>query len=130
MKKIYKEKWLPVKDYEENYLVSNYGRICNKKTKKILKPFHCFGKYLYVKLSKNGKAKTMRLHRIVARAFIENKDSKPIVHHIDTNAENNCAENLKWCSYEEHKKIHAELRTKNSKSIGGKQNEQKNSFGN
>ena len=55
--------------------------------------------YLYVCLSKAGcKMKRIRLHRIVACAFLPNPDILPVINHKDGNPRNNRMENLEWCS--------------------------------
>lgn len=42
------------------------------------------------------------LHRVIAKAFIENAEHKPEVNHIDGNKQNNAAENLEWVTREEN----------------------------
>lgn len=109
------ESWKIIAGYDK-YLVSNYGRIYSLKHRKILSPFtntaNKHGDYLFVKLSANGRKQNHRIHRLVAEAFIENTYGKPIVHHIDCNIKNNRADNLMWCTREEHTQIHRGLRQK------------------
>lgn len=89
-----KEIWKEVKDYEGLYWVSNIGRVKSKR--KILKPIK--GEYLKVGLSKNGIQRTYTIHRLVAQAFITNKQNYKCVNHKDENKHNNNLTNLEWCS--------------------------------
>ena len=54
--------------------------------------------YKYVNLSKNNKTKTYRVHRLVAKAFIDNPEKLPQINHIDENKSNNQVNNLEWCT--------------------------------
>ena len=65
--------------------------------------------YLHVTLNINGKAKRVKLHRLVATAFLPNPDGKPHVHHKDGNRTNNRVENLEWVTHDEHSKRTVEL---------------------
>ena len=54
------------------------------------------GGYVYISLQLNGKAKSFRLHRLVAKAFLPNPNNLPQIDHIDNNKENNHVDNLQW----------------------------------
>lgn len=96
---IMKETWknLPYNEYN-HYLVSNFGRVKNGITEKILKPYKQYNGYLNVTLYNSGKKKTFFIHRLVAQAFIPNPKSLPEINHKDENRENNKVSNLEWCT--------------------------------
>lgn len=50
--------------------------------------------YCQVHLSKDGKATTKKVHRLVAEAFIPNPNCLPQINHKDCNVLNNCVDNL------------------------------------
>lgn len=59
--------------------------------------------YKTVGLRTAFRVKNTRLvHRLVAMAFIPNPDNKPQVNHKDGNRQNNCVENLEWCTASEN----------------------------
>ena len=62
--------------------------------------------YKKVELVKNGQRKSIRVHRLVAQAFIPNPENKLEVNHIDGNKTNNHVENLEWVTSSENT-IHA-----------------------
>lgn len=93
-----KIKWQDIKGYENLYKVSTLGDIYSLKTKHYLKKQNDKQGYYQVTLSKNGKLKTKRIHRIVAETFINNEFNLPEINHIDKNKHNNRVENLEWCS--------------------------------
>lgn len=105
------EIWKDIKDYEGLYQISNLGnvKVLDRKIKnnynyfvrkeKILKL--CVSKkdgYVYVCLTKNNKGKTVKVHRLVAKAFIPNPNNLPQVNHKDEDKTNNCVDNLEWCT--------------------------------
>jgi len=99
------EVWKDIINYD-NYEVSTFGKVRNKKTGRTLKPCNRGGYYV-VGLS-NKKTKTFQVHRLVAEAFIENPENKPHVNHKDKNSLNNNLSNLEWNTPKEnniHKSI-------------------------
>lgn len=54
--------------------------------------------YLVSTLHKGGIKKHIKVHRLIAAAFIENKNNLEQINHIDGNKKNNRHENLEWCS--------------------------------
>lgn len=66
------------------------------------KRINCYEVYLRV----DGKRKAEKIHRLVAKAFIENDDPvrKTTVDHKDGNRSNNKKDNLEWTSYSENLK--------------------------
>ena len=106
-----KEIWKPLKGYEGYYEISNLGKVKSikryKKNKsklqiveeKILSLYtNPKNGYVYVYLCKDGKYKNVRLHRLVAENFIDNKNNYPQINHIDGNKTNNVVSNLEWCT--------------------------------
>lgn len=103
------EEWKDVVGFENNYKVSNYGKVISKsryvnnhgtlvlKQEKVMTPSIVNG-YLQYDLYINGKRCKMYAHRLVAEAFIQNSDNLPEVNHKDGNKKNNFVENLEWCS--------------------------------
>lgn len=96
----------PIKGYED-YLVNCKGHIITKKTRRILKQnLSQKGNYCVVCLSDKDSVK---VHRVVAEAFIPNPEGKPEVNHKDGIKTNNCVDNLEWCTTQEnlqHKQKH------------------------
>ena len=109
------EIWKPINGYEGLYEVSNLGRVKSlarihimpngavmKHSEKILVAVDDGKGYLRLHLSKDGKVKSFRVHRLVAQAFIQNSNDFPTVNHIDGNKKNNVMDNLEWCTQAEN----------------------------
>lgn len=104
------EEWRDVEDYPARYLVSNMGRVaslrdnrgCLREHPRILKPVMIGHKpnnlYLAVNLYQDKRAKQHSVHRLVAKAFLENSEGLPMVNHKDEDTFNNCVANLEWCT--------------------------------
>ena len=86
----------------KNYEVSWFGRVRNAKTGRILKGGISGDGYPNVGLCKNGKAKTHKIHQLVAREWIDNPAGKACVDHIDGIRTNNHHENLRWATHSEN----------------------------
>lgn len=54
--------------------------------------------YLIVKLSKNNISHTIKVHKLVANAFIPNPFKLPQINHRDEDKTNNNVDNLEWCT--------------------------------
>lgn len=111
------EVWKDIINYEGLYQISNYGRVkalekdvvrrkCGIKhcLEIIMKPVSDKDGYLSVTfcVHSKGKAKTFKVHRLVAQAFIPNPENKPQVNHKDGNKENNSVQNLEWVTGKEN----------------------------
>jgi len=69
---------------------------------KVLHPVDDKHGYKTFHLKQDGRAKGVKIHRLVAMAFIPNPENKPCVNHIDNNPGNNRVDNLEWCTMQEN----------------------------
>ena len=86
----------------ENYEVSNFGRIRNIKTGRVLKPKINKQGYYQISLSSDGIQYTKYVHHLVGTMFMPNPENKKIIGHIDNNRLNNNIENLRMVSHQEN----------------------------
>ena len=93
-----------------NYRVSSWGRVQNILTGQFLKPHPTAKGYLRIDLwDGHGNKQHMRIHRLVAVAFVGNPFNKPQINHIDGNKRNNSYTNLEWVTDSENKAKRKEL---------------------
>ena len=94
------EEWRDIPDYEGIYKVSSHGRIYSMIKNRILNPTVSKDGYKRFYACKNGKHKSIAVHRAVALAFLPN--SKEEVNHIDGDKTNNDLSNLEWVTRSEN----------------------------
>ena len=111
------EYWTNIKGYP-NYAVSTFGNVENMVTGRILKACIDVNGYYTVKLCKNGKGKTQRVHQLVAKAFLDNPDNKLCVDHVDNNKLNNTINNLRFATHTENQH-NSKMRSDNKSGIKG-----------
>ena len=83
-----------------NYLIYPNGDVWSKYINRFLKPATDEWGYNHVNLN-TGKVKvckTIKIHRLVALAYIPNPNNYPIINHINQIKTDNRVENLEWCS--------------------------------
>lgn len=105
-----KEIWKPILSTNGWHEISNFGRIRSwvkhrgrygiRKEPKILKQQTDNRGYKRIQLFN----KPYSIHRLVAQGFVDNKENKFEVNHIDGNKLNNMYSNLEWCTRSENMK--------------------------
>lgn len=91
-----------IKGYEGKYAITSCGKVWSYISKKFLKPVPTHDEYMYVCLHKDGRNKCLKLHRLVAEAYIPNPDGLETVDHIDGNKNHNYVRNLRWMTREDN----------------------------
>lgn len=95
-----------VEGFEGRFKVSNYGNVLSingkYKGEKLLKcPTDNVG-YHAVQLRMKPKSKRIRVHQLVAKAFIDNPNNKKCINHKDGIKTNNHIDNLEWVTHAEN----------------------------
>lgn len=99
------EIWKDVEGFEGVYQISNLGQLKSfKKDKngKILKNTNKNGDYFSVVLRNKDKIQSIRIHNLVAKHFILNPNNYNEINHKDGNKQNNCVNNLEWCTHKQN----------------------------
>lgn len=106
------EIWKVIPGFDGLYEASNLGRIRSKARirrsgvplrGRVLKPTVSRGGYLQVALTNmDGIRKDMKVHRLVAMAFLSNPENKEQVNHKNGVRNDNRLENLEWCTCSEN----------------------------
>jgi len=109
------ENWFPCFGFENNYEVSDLGRIRRKLSPTIYKDGrvayfsqtilkHSIDKkgYFKVYLSVKSKKYTKRLHVLIAKTFVENPENKETVNHKNCIKTDNKPSNLEWMTNTEN----------------------------
>lgn len=120
MSSIAEEIWKDIPNYNGVYQVSNLGNVksLNYGRENILKP-RPINKYLSVNLYKNGKQKSITIHKLVALCFLNHTSKRYeglIVDHIDNNKINNKLDNL--CLTTQRINSNKDKKNKSSKFAG------------
>ena len=86
---------VPIKDYENYSLDLNNNQVYTHKYKRYLKPDLNNTGYYQIKLNKNNKQKTFKLHRLIYESHFGSIPEGMCIDHIDNNPQNNNIENLR-----------------------------------
>jgi hypothetical protein len=92
--------WRDVPGYEGLYIISDDGTLISY-ARGLTHPTLDKDGYYHTALCKGGQMKYLRIHRLVAQAFIPNPENKPTVNHINEIKTDNRVENLEWATVAE-----------------------------
>ena len=87
----------------DNYVVTSCGRVFKRSTGvEVSQVLTGETQYKYVNLRQDKRHKLIRVHRLVALAFLPVVEGKAFVDHIDRDKFNNNASNLRWATASEN----------------------------
>ncbi len=100
------EIWKPIEGTKGFIEVSNYGRARSllRGTPRVLRAQADKKGYLRLRVTIEREKYTYKVHREVAKAFIENPFELPQVNHKDGNKWNNRVDNLEWVTNKQNAK--------------------------
>lgn len=117
--------WRKTYVFPDYYSVSNCGDVRSERKGILLKPSKDKYGYLYFVLCVDGERRTIKAHRLVAKAFISNPQNKPTVNHRNGIRDDNRVENLEWLTNKEQsndpltrKKMLSDSTTRDYKAMG------------
>ena len=96
-----------IEGYEDilpRYWINKEGQITNKETGKTIKWLISRHGYYYCHLWTNNRNRYIRMHRLLALAFIPNPNDYPLVRHLNDIKTDNRLENLAWGTMSENMK--------------------------
>jgi hypothetical protein len=108
------EEWKDIPDIP--YQASSLGNIRNKQTNYVLSQSEHSG-YLSVCLYINKAKKTSLVHRLVASAFLEQKEDVTVVKHKNHNQTDNRAENLMYVTWSDVATLACQTNKKTTRKI-------------
>ena len=88
-------------EFFEEYEISDTGLIRNRFGKLMKTNYDKFG-YERLTLNCKGHSKTLKIHQLVANAFLVKPEGAEVVNHIDGNKKNNDLSNLEWTTQSEN----------------------------
>lgn len=97
------EELFPIPKYN-GYYITKTGRVWREPVRGsgghngIWTKIHISNGYPSTKIFSEEK----RIHKLLAITFLENKENKPHINHIDGNKQNNSLANLEWCTQKEN----------------------------
>jgi hypothetical protein len=102
MKLHHSEEIKTIQGFEGIYSITNFGRVWSHRRNKWIKHWINNKGYLQINLYNRGIQHKPKLHRLVAKAFINNPANKPQVNHLNGVKSDCRVSNLEWCTAREN----------------------------
>ena len=94
--------FVDIKGYEGLYKINRNGDVWTCRNNRLMKPYSDNLGYKRVELSKDGKRKSSKIHRLIMLQFVPNPDNLRCIDHINRIKHDNRIENLRWCSHRDN----------------------------